>query len=161
MRLQAQRKVPVVLDHMLPERHRRELRLRLQIDEADRPQQGQVVLVAGAVEPAHDPQRLAPVEAERAEGIRLGELLEDGRRDLGAQPDVAHRIVAGAPPLDEPAHVDLADAFHLPEAQPDGMVADDVAARAAWRGWTRGRAVSLVAAISTHASPMSDGEGHR
>ena len=125
--LEAERQVPVVLDDVLAERHRRQPCLRLALGEGERAQQRQIVLVAGAVEAAHDPQGLAPVEAERAERIRLGQLLQHGRRDLGAQPQVADRIVAGAAPRDEAVHVGLAEALHLAKAEPDRVVAEDIA----------------------------------
>ena len=103
---------------MRAERHRRQFCVGL--GGARRPRDGeerQRVLVADPVEAAHRPQGLAPVEAERAEGVGVGEPLEHGRAEPAPEPKVAHGIVPLPSPLDEPAHVVLADADDLPEAQ--------------------------------------------
>ena len=80
MGLQRQRQVPVVLDHMRAERHRRQSRVGLRLGAGRLGEQRQIVLVADPVEAARRPQRLAPVEAERAEGVGVGELFEHGGR---------------------------------------------------------------------------------
>ena len=149
--------MPVVLHHVLAERHRRQRGLRLALDEGQRAQQRQVVLVAGAVQPAHDPQRLAPVEAERTERIRLGELFQHGRRALRPQPQVAHRIIARATLCHEATHVGFRQSFHLAEAEPDRMVAENVAGAVGVAG-VDGLGLLLPLALGPILLPLA-GEG--
>ena len=96
MRLQRQVQVAIVLDHVLAEPHRRQRDVGLEFRALHAREQRQVVLVAGAAQRAHRPQRLAAVEAERAEGIGLREPLQHGGRKPGAQPEIAHGIKACA-----------------------------------------------------------------
>ncbi len=106
MRFQRQRQAAVVLDHMGAERHRRQLGVGLAVAfGAAQREQRQIVLVADAAEAAHRPQSLAAVEAERTEGVGVGEPLQRRRLEAGAQPQVAHGIVARAAPLDQPPHL--------------------------------------------------------
>ena len=80
MGLQRQRQTAVILDHMGAERHRRQLGVGLAVAlRAALREQRQIVLIADAVEAAHRPQRLAPVEAERAERVGVGEALQRRR----------------------------------------------------------------------------------
>ena len=99
------------------ERHRRQSRVRLGFARRAAREQRQVVLVADPVEAAHRPQRLPPVEPERAESVGVGELFQRGGREAAAQPEVAHGIISLPPPLHEPAHVLLPDADDLPQTQ--------------------------------------------
>src|SRR5690606_37803511 len=68
-------------------------------------EQRQIFLAADAVEATRGPQRFAPVEAERAEGVEIGETFDGGGGQAAAQPDVAHRVVAAAAPLHELAQL--------------------------------------------------------
>ena len=65
---------------------------------ATRREQRQVVLVAGALQRAHRPQRVAPRESERAERVGIREPLQHRGRQARAQPQIAHRVEAA------PAH---------------------------------------------------------
>ena len=97
---------------MRAQRHRRQFRVRLAL--ALRPrcggEQRQILLIADPVQRLDRPQRLAPVEPERAERVGVGEPLQSGERNPAAQPQIAHGIEAGAAPLDQPAHLLLARA---------------------------------------------------
>src|SRR5262245_16232160 len=76
----------------------------------------------------HGPQGCTPAEADGAEGARLGEPLDLAEIEAGAQPDVAHRLVAVAGTLDEFLHPLLRQPLDLPEAEPDGVPGPDDAA---------------------------------
>ncbi len=127
MGLERQRQATIVLDDMGAERHRRQpgVGLGVALGPAQR-EQRQVVLVADPVEAPHRPQRLAAIEAERTEGVGVGEPLQRRRLEAGAQPQVAHRIVTGAAPLDQLLYLGLLRAENLPQAQPHRMRGADV-----------------------------------
>ena len=69
---------------------------------------------------------LAPVEADRAEGVGVGEPFQHGGREAGAQPQVAYGIGSPPAPLDQFPHVLLPDAYDLPQAQPHRVRRADV-----------------------------------
>ena len=78
-----------------------------------------VILVADAAERLGRPQRLPPGEAERAEGIGVGEPLDHARRKAGAQPEIAHGRVAGAAlGHDDLAVLFLRQSLDLAQAEP-------------------------------------------
>ena len=111
---------------MLAERHRRQSGVGLEARARIVGEERKVVLVAGPVEAADGPERIAPVEADRAERIRLGEVLQHGDGKLSPEPQVPHRIVARPPPGHESVHVRLAHSLDLPKTEPQGFVAQDV-----------------------------------
>ena len=88
-RMGAQRKLhgAIILDHLAPVAERRQHHFRLPAPRVGRGEERQ----RRAAEPAHPPQRLPPVEAERSEGVGVGELLQRRGRHSGAQPDVLDR----------------------------------------------------------------------
>src|SRR5690606_15783171 len=120
----------IIVDDVLARRHDRQLRSRLIVREAD----------AGPVEQRHGlgggfpiertdlPESGAAVEADRAEGVGLGELFDLVDVEAGAQPDVAHGFVAVAAPGDEHFHTVLRQALYLTEAEADGVIGPDDAA---------------------------------
>src|SRR6202035_3988143 len=71
-------------------------------------------------EPLQLPQRLAPVETERAECIRLSQLLERPGAETGTLPQRARRGVAGGAGFDEGGCVFFGEAFDLAKAEADG-----------------------------------------
>ncbi len=85
---------------------------------ATRLKQRQVIAVfADAAEGLGGPQRLAPVEAERAEGIGIGEPLDHMRWKVGAQPEIADGNIAGSAVRHDGVAVLLREALDLAEAQ--------------------------------------------
>ena len=80
VRLQRQAEIAVVVDDMLADRHRRqgEIRLAADVGEFGGVEQRQAVVGLAAAELARRPERVAPVEAEGAEGIGIGEPLDRG-----------------------------------------------------------------------------------
>src|SRR5690606_21027364 len=81
-----------------------------------------------AVERADLPERRATVEADRAERVSLGEPFDLVDIEAGAQPDIAHGVVAHAAPRREHIHAILRQALYLTEAEPDGKFGPDDAA---------------------------------
>jgi hypothetical protein len=94
MRLERQMQMPIILDHLLAGRHRRQMRVGFELVHARAGKERKIVLVAGAPQCADRPRRLAPVEAERAERVRRGEALQHGRLQARAQPEIADGIEA-------------------------------------------------------------------
>ena len=94
MRAQRQFEKPVVIHDLFAERHGREphrgfarnrnLRRRLRRSGCRAEQRQIVVAVTDAAERLRRPQRLAPTETERAEGVGIGEACDDARRQAGA-----------------------------------------------------------------------------
>ena len=78
------------------------------------------------IERPHLPERGATVEADGAEGIGLGEALQPGAGDAGAQPEIAHAAIRLLPRRDEPLGVGLAKPFDLAKAETDGVGGADV-----------------------------------
>ena len=134
MRLQRQMQAPIVLDHMLARQHRRQSRVGLQLRHGDAREQRQVVLVAGALQSPHRPQRLAAVEAERTEGVGFGELFERGGIEPRTQPEVAHRIETGAAHAFDDLGISFGKSADLPEAEPQRVGGADVVAHTGMAG---------------------------
>ena len=129
MRLQRQVQIAVVVDHMLADRHGRQGKIRLAGDIAmgGGIEERQAVARLPAAEAARRPQRIAPVETQRAEGIAIGQPLYLPAGEAGPQPQVAHRIVAAAPRRHQRPGVVLAETLDLAQAQADGMGGADLA----------------------------------
>ena len=73
-------------------------------------------------EPAHPPQSLAAVEAERGEGVGVGELLQRRDGHSGAAPDVLDRgegrFGAGG---EDPGGVEVGEAADHAQAEAEGQ----------------------------------------
>src|SRR4051794_22009955 len=76
-----------------------------------------------AFQPARRPQCLAPVEIERAEGIRLGQPLDGRARHAVDRLESLDRAKAIAAMLDQLVDLGFAQAADLPKAKADGMPA--------------------------------------
>ena len=89
-RMGAQRELDgaIILDHLAALGHRRQRAPRARCPRASAAANSGSGALA---EPAHPPQRLAPVEAERMEGVGVGELLQRRRRHARAAPDILDR----------------------------------------------------------------------
>ena len=96
VRLQRKAEIAVVVDHVLADRHRRQCEIRLAADvgEFRHVEQRQAVVGLAAAKLARRPERVAPVEAEGAEGVGIGEPLDRRARQAGAEPEIADGIVA-------------------------------------------------------------------
>ena len=86
----------------------------------------QAVALASPAQAACCPQRIAPVEAHGAEGIAIGQPLYGRAGEAGAQPHVAHRIVAAAARVHQGLGVILAEALDLAQPEADGMGGADL-----------------------------------
>ena len=91
--------VAVVLDHLLAGSIGGRCDVGLERRHGDVREQRQVVLVAGAAQRPHRPQRIAAVEAERAERVGCREPFQRRGLEAGAQPEVADGIEARAAAL--------------------------------------------------------------
>src|SRR5690606_15409112 len=89
--LQRQTEGAVVARHMLAERHPRQCHLRL-IDPLSGCEQRQRL----RREPANLPERLTPVESDRAEGIGAGEALHCADVEIGTIADLLDAAIAPA-----------------------------------------------------------------
>ena len=136
MRLQRQRQEAIIVDHLLADRHRRQRRVGLGLQVAGRRllEQRQPLRRALGVERPAGPQRVAAAVAQRGEGVGIGQPLDGRAFQPGAQPQVAHGIVARAPRLHQRAHVGFAQALHLPEAETDRVARADMVAHAGIAG---------------------------
>ena len=128
MRLQRQAEIAVVVDDMLPDRHRRQRNVGLApyVGMGGDVEQRQPVVGPAAAEVAGGPQRVAPVEAEGAEGVGIGEPLDRRPAEARAEPEVADRIVAPAAGGDERRRIVLGEALDLPEPEPDRVGGADL-----------------------------------
>ncbi len=122
MRLQRQGQRAVIFHHMFAERHRRQMRVGFEFVQLRMAPEREIVLVAGAVEAAHGPQRLAPIKADGAKRVRRRQQFKHRRRQARAQPDVADGIVAATAPHGEKLHVLLAHALHHAQPQRSAWV---------------------------------------
>ncbi len=77
------------------------------------------------IERAHLPQRRAAIEADGAEGIRLGKPLQGGARDAGAQPEIANAPIWLFARGHEECGVRLAQPLDLAQAEPHGVTRAD------------------------------------
>src|SRR5690606_19790237 len=75
-----------------------------------------------------------PVEAERAEGIGIGQPLDRAARQPGPQPEVPDRIVALPPRRRQKLRIRPGEPLDLAEAEPDGMAGQYVAAHVGMSG---------------------------
>jgi hypothetical protein len=73
------------------------------------------------IERPHLPERGAPVEAKRAEGVGLGEPLQASAGHAGAQPQFADAAIGFFARGEKERGVGLAKALDLAEAEADGM----------------------------------------
>jgi hypothetical protein len=87
--------------------------------------QRQIILIAGAAERLHGPQRLPAREAERAESIRIGKTLQHAWLQACTQPHVANGNVGRYVPLtflNDQLCIFFRNPFDLAEAEPHGML---------------------------------------
>ncbi len=95
MRLQRQVQMAIVLDHLLARQHRRQMRRPAPAPACDtRANSGRLSLSPAFCKRLHRPQRVAAAEAERIEGIGVGELFQRLGRQAGAQPEIADGVEA-------------------------------------------------------------------
>ena len=93
MRAQRQLEETVIVDDFLARRHGGERDVGLARGRCAGAEQRQVLVIAAAAKRLHRPQRVAARETERAEGIGIGQPLDDARRKPGAQPQIAQGVV--------------------------------------------------------------------
>ena len=91
MRLQRQVQMAIVLDHLLARRHRRQMHVGLHLRHRRAREQRQIVLVAGAAQSFHRPQCVTAAQAQRIEGVGMGEFCNA----LGGRPVRSQRSRTG------------------------------------------------------------------
>ena len=110
---QAQREV--ILDHLLPERHRGKdhvgFNAALAIGAEERQRFRRLQRLGG-------PERVAPGEAERGKAVALGQPLERGGFHPGAAPEAFDIRIAVGPCRDDPRRVLLAQPLDLAQPEP-------------------------------------------
>ena len=114
VRLQGQAQGPVIGKDVGARRHGRQRRARGVAGLGMGCEQGQLGRA-----PEDVPQRLAPVAADGAEGIRFGQALEGGVRNAGTAADIGDADVPPAAFLDHMVGVLLAQPSDLAQAKPE------------------------------------------